>query len=68
MSDIILYLAMFITTIDKILCSWVPINWKRVIIFQSLIPSGTFSLSGYTLRKAEISIINMAYIFPISFT
>ena len=32
---------MFSTTIYKILCVWVPIRWKWVIIFQSLIPSGS---------------------------
>ena len=33
---------MFSTTIDKISCFWVLIRWKWVIIFQSLIPSGTW--------------------------
>ena len=35
------YLTMFGTIIDQILRFWVLIRWKRVIIFQSLIPSGT---------------------------
>ena len=39
MSDIMVYLAMFSTTIDNILCFWVLIRGKWVIIFQSLIPS-----------------------------
>jgi len=42
MSDIMVYLAMFSTIIDQILCFLVPIRWKWVIIFQSLIPSGTW--------------------------
>ena len=36
------YLAMFSTTIDKTTCFWVLITRKLVIIFQSLIPSGTW--------------------------
>ena len=32
MSDIMVYLAMFSTTIDTILCFWVLITWKWVII------------------------------------
>ena len=38
MSDIMVYLAMFSTIIDQILCFWVLIRWKWAIIFQSLIP------------------------------
>ena len=36
MSDIMVYLVMFSTTIDNILCFWVLIRWKLVIIFISL--------------------------------
>ena len=32
MSDIMVYLAMFSTTIDQILCFWVLMRWKWVII------------------------------------
>ena len=42
MSDIMVYLAMFRTTIDELLCFWLLIRWKWVIIFQSLISSGTW--------------------------
>ena len=44
MSDIMVYLAMFSTIIDKVLCLWVLIRWKWLIIFQSLNPSGTWDL------------------------
>ena len=40
--NIMVYLAMFSTTIHKILCFLVLIRWKWVIIFKSLIPSGTW--------------------------
>ena len=32
MSDVIVYLAMFSATVDKIVCFWVLIRWKWVII------------------------------------
>ena len=41
MNGKMLYLAMLSTIIDQILCFWV-VRWKWVIIFQSLIPSGTW--------------------------
>ena len=36
MSDIMVYLAMFSTTIDEILCFWVLIKWKLVIILSPI--------------------------------
>ena len=44
-SDIMVYLAMFSTTIDNILCFWVLIRWKCVIIllvFGALCNLGLF--------------------------
>ena len=48
MSDIMVYLAMFSTTIVKILCFWVLIRWKWVIIllfFGTLRNLGLFFIS-----------------------
>ena len=41
-SDIMVYLAMFRTTIDKIFCLLGPHKMKMSHYFQSLIPSGTW--------------------------
>ena len=60
MSEIMVYLAMFSTTIDKILCFWVLIRWKWIIIFQSLIPSGTFDF--FDFRRPNLHGCNI-YIF-----
>ena len=47
MSDIMVYFDMFSTTIDKNRCFWVFIRRKLVIIFQSLVHSGTWDFFDY---------------------
>ena len=58
-NDIIVYFAMFSTILDKMLCFLVLKRWKWVIIFQSLITSGTwdfFYFSPLILKYSQLEL------------